>query len=154
MRPAAVLAVCLVGLAGIYSWSVPARRRPPMPPAAKLPASARMLLQPFHKDTVDVTVAARGEASYRVGMHAGATLVYAWSTGRKGEALDCEFGGRQAHGVSETHSAFIAQSSGWYRWRWRNGSGRPVTVRLKLNGYYAPDAVPVPGFAPDMPYDR
>ncbi len=113
-----------------------------------------MLLQPFRKDSFDLTVGAQQEANYRVGMQAGATLVYAWSTGqtwgRGGEPLFCEFAGHQTGSASEAHSAFVAQSSGWYRWRWKNQNSRAVTIHLKLSGYYEPAAVPPAG----MPYDR
>jgi hypothetical protein len=78
-------------------------------------------------------------------MQAGATLVYAWSTGRHGETLSYEFAGRQSNGASEAHSALVAQSSGWYRWHWRNPNSRPVTIHLKLSGYYEPASIPPPG---------
>jgi hypothetical protein len=133
--------------AGVHFWKV---QRPPAPSAAKLPASARMLLQPFRKDSLDLTVGAQEELNYRVGMQAGATLVYAWSTGHRGEILSSEFAGQQTSGASAAHSAFVAQSSGWYRWRWKNRNSRPVTIHFKLSGYYEPATVPPAG----MPYDR
>lgn len=124
---------------------------PPLPSAAKLPASARTLLQPFRKDSFNLTIGAGQELSYRVGMQAGATLVYAWSTGSGDQKLSCEFAGREASGAaSEAHNAFVAQSAGWYRWRWKNPSSRPVTIHVKLSGYYEPATVPEAG----MPYDR
>ena len=118
---------------------------PPAPTAAKLPASARMLLQPFRKDSLNLTVGAQEELNYRVGMQAGATLVYAWSTGHKAETLFCEFAGQETREASEAHSAFVAQSSGWYRWRWKNPNRHPVTIHITLRGYYEPAS---------MPYDR
>ena len=100
-----------------------------------------MLLQPFRTDTVDLTVAAQGELNYRVGMQAGATLVYAWAT-PKGQKVTWEFAGHKTDGASEAHSAFVAQSSGWYRWHWKNPNGRAVAIRLKLSGYYEPATLP------------
>jgi hypothetical protein len=145
------VAVGLVGAAAAWStlhWRV---QRPPSPSAARLPSSARILLAPFHKDTLDLTVAAQGELNYRVGMQAGATLVYAWSTARPSHKLLCEFAGRPASGdASEGHSAFVAQSSGWYRWRWKNQNSHPVTIHLKLNGYYEEVTIP----SASMPYHR
>ncbi len=104
-----------------------------------------MLLQPFRKDSLDLTVGPHDERNYRVGMQAGATLVYAWSTGRGGETLSSEAPGQKASLVAEGHGAFEARSSGWYRWRWRNPSGSPITIHVKLSGYYE---------AASMPYDR
>jgi len=75
-------------------------------------------------------------------MQAGTTLVYAWSTGPRGETLACQFAGRESRGVSAAHSALVAQSSGWYRWHWSNQNSRPVTIHLKLSGRYEPGIVP------------
>ena len=128
--------------AGVYFWRVP---RPPAPPAARLPASARVLLAPFHKESFDLTVEAHQDLDYRVGMQAGATLVYAWSTAHSGETLSYQLPGQKSSRGTEGHGAFEAQSSGWYRWRWKNESGNPITIHVKLNGYYE---------AASMPYDK
>ena len=63
---AAVLA--LAAVSGVHFWIV---RKPPRPPSATLPVSARSLLQPFRKDNVDLPLAANGELEYRVAMQAG-----------------------------------------------------------------------------------
>ena len=153
MLAAAGGALMVAGAIAVCIWSARIHH-PPNPPAAQLPASARMLLQPYRKDSFDLTVGAQQEANYRVGMQAGATLVYAWSTGQAGghggEPLFCEFAGRETRSASEAHSAFVAQSSGWYHWRWKNQNSRSVTIHLKLSGYYEPATVPPAG----MPYDR
>ena len=143
---------CLAaGFAAVHFWRV---QLPPVPSAAKLPASARALIQPFRKDSLDLTVEAQQELNYRVGMQAGATLVYAWSTGARGghngKTLSCQFADRDTSDASEAHSAFVAQSSGWYRWRWKNPNSGPVTIHFKLSGYYEPPSMP----PPSMPYDR
>src|SRR5271165_720830 len=130
------------GSAGVYFWRVP---RPPAPSAAKLPADARVLLQPFRKDSLDLKVEAHQDLDYRVGMQAGATLVYSWSTAHSGETLSCELPGQKTSRGAEGHGAFEARSSGWYRWRWKNESGHPITIHVKLNGYYE---------AASMPYDK
>ena len=104
-----------------------------------------MLLAPFRSDRIDLTVAAHQDLDYRVGMQAGATLVYAWSTGRKGEVLSGEFPGQSVSSGAEGHGAFEAQSSGWYHWRWKNTSGDPIQIHVKLGGYYE---------LTGMPYDK
>lgn len=133
---------CLAGIAIVYIWSTHVRL-PPTPAAARLPPSARKLLQPSRRDTLDLTVDPQRDLSYEVGMQAGGTLVYAWSATPRNEGLSCEFAGRRTQGVSDAHSAFVAQSSGWYRWHWKNPSSRPVNIRLKLSGYYEPGIVPI-----------
>ena len=145
-------------LLGLYSLL--RVRRPPSPSAAKLPASARILLRPSRlppsrNDTLELVVASQGELNYKVGMQAGATLVYAWSAAPKGRTLSCQFAGHETTAASQAHSAFVAQSSGWYRWRWKNQSRRSVTIHLKLSGYYELATVPNVGVpSGGMAYDR
>jgi hypothetical protein len=141
VRIAAVSLACLAGIA-LYLWTTHVRR-PPTPPPARLPSSARKMLQPSRSDTLDLTVDPERELSYEVGMQAGATLVYAWSASPRNAGLSCEFAGRRTDGVFDAHSALVAQSAGWYRWHWKNPGRRPVTIHLKLSGYYEPGAVPI-----------
>jgi hypothetical protein len=140
---AALLAVAALG--GVRFWKV---RKPPNPPAAKLPASVRMLFQPFRKDSLDLALAANGELQYRIAMQAGATLVYSWTAGRG--TVSYQFADQKPGKAGEAHGAFVAQSSGWYRWRWNNPTGDKITIHLQLGGYYEPPVVP----SASMPYDR
>ena len=128
---AALLA--FVVMASVHFWKV---QRPPVPSAAKLPASARILLQPFRKDALELTLAANGELQYRVAMQAGATLVYSWSAGHR--TISYRFANQKPGLAGEAHAAFVAQSSGWYVWRWSNPRAEPVAIHLKLSGYYEP----------------
>jgi hypothetical protein len=137
---AGVLAV--VAAFGLYARFARVRR-PTNPPAAALPASAKILLQPFRKDGVDLTVEAGRDRQYRIAMQAGATLVYSWSTSR-GD-VSYQFADQHPGHGTEAHGAFVAQSSGWYRWHWNNPNGYPVTIHINLRGYYEPAG---------MPYDR
>jgi hypothetical protein len=131
--------------AGLHFWRV---QRPPTPSAAKLPASVRTLLQPFRRDGIDLKVAANGQLEYRVGMQAGASLVYAWTASQP--TVSYQFADQKPGRAGEAHGAFVAQSAGWYRWRWTNPTGTAVTIHLKLSGYYEPTAMPPAG----MTYDR
>jgi hypothetical protein len=141
---AAVLA--LAAVTGAHFWIV---GPPPRPPSATLPLRARSLLQsfrplqPLRNDSFDLPLAANGELEYRVAMQAGATLVFSWTASHG--MVSCVFANQNLLTANESHSAFEAQSPGWYRWRWKNPNGTPVTIHLKLNGYYEPAG---------MPYDR
>jgi hypothetical protein len=135
----------VVAFGGVRFWKV---RKPPNPPAAKLPASARVLLQPFRKDSLELALAPNGELQYRIAMQAGATLVYSWTAGRR--TVSYRFADQKPGKAGEAHGAFVAQSSGWYRWRWNNPSSDPITIHLQLDGYYEPSLMPSAG----MPYDR
>jgi hypothetical protein len=101
-------------------------------------------MPPQREDSLDLTVAAHQELDYRVGMQAGATLVYTWTSNHPGELLPCEFPGQVATRAAQGHGAFEARSTGWYHWRWRNPGDRTVTIHVKLNGSYEPA----------MPYDN
>ena len=103
-----------------------------------------MLLPAYRKENLELTVEPHQELNHRVGMQAGATLVYAWSTAH-GEVLASECPSQSLRDSAGGHGAFEARSSGWYRWRWKNSSDKPIAVQLKLNGYYE---------AASMPYDR
>jgi hypothetical protein len=139
----AVAAVAAFG--GVHFWKV---GKPPNPPAAKLPASAQVLFQPFRKDSLDLALAGNGELQYRIAMQAGATLVYSWTAGRR--TVSYQFADQKPGRAGEAHGAFVAQSSGWYRWRWNNPTGNPITIHLQLGGYYEPPLMP----SASMPYDR
>lgn len=130
--------------AALHFWTV---RRPPKPPGARLPSSARMLLQPFRKDGLDLTLPANGEVAYRIAMQAGATLVYSWTASH---GVSCRFANQEPVLGGAGRGAFVAQSSGWYRWRWNNPTGGSVGIHLKLSGYYEPSSLPPGG----LPYDR
>jgi hypothetical protein len=137
-----VAAVLAVASATVHFWKV---QKPPAPSGAALPESARMRLQPFHlqpirKDGIDLKVDAHGELQYRIAMQAGATLVYSWTASRG--AVSYQFADQNPGRATDAHGAFVAQSSGWYRWRWTNTAGNTVTIHLKLNGYYEPAGIP------------
>ena len=132
---------------GLYYWRGRVRR-PPMPAAASLPPSARMRFQPFHRDGLDLALPANGEVEYHIAMEAGATLVYSWSASHG--TVSCRFADQNPVSAGKGRGAFVAQSSGWYRWRWKNQTGNSSTIHLQLNGYYQPASMPPAG----MPYDR
>ena len=123
--------------AGVHFWRV---HGPPVPAAANLPASAQVLLQPYRKDQLDLALAAHGQVQYRIAMQAGATLVYAWTSSRG--SVSYQFADRNPGRASDAHGAFVAQSSGWYRWQWNNQSNDSISIHLKLSGYYEPAALP------------
>jgi hypothetical protein len=113
-----------------------------------LPASARILLQPFRKDDLDLPLAGNGKVEYRIAMQAGASLVYSWTSSHG--TLSYQFANQKPGRGGEAHSAFVAESSGWYRWRWTNPGSDAVRIHLKLSGYYEPATMPPAG----IPYDR
>ncbi|WP_455218556.1 HupE/UreJ family protein [Kaarinaea lacus] len=98
------------------------------------------------KDTITVTIPARGDKEYKLLVGKGATFEYSWQT--DGESLFYDFHGEptgdttgffqsfekntenQANGTLTT---LFAGTHGWY---WKNNSRSPVTVTLNVKGDY------------------
>jgi hypothetical protein len=126
--------------------------------------AARRYPAAFRTDVFDIPLAADGDAArrnaleFKVRMKTGDTMVYSWSA----EGLDTpdnlfyDFHGHTAAGPGSTapvsvvdyektsgvsaNGAIRAPLDGIHGWYLRNRSDRPITVRLKLSGYY--DLVP------------
>lgn len=113
----------------------------------------------WRTDTIDIPLAAGGdfdrkdELEYKVRMKAGDSMVYAWTVDglANPEEFYFDFHGetpagptnpksvvaeyRQATG-SSSNGVMIAQIPGVHGWYLQNQSEKPVTVRLKIAGFY------------------
>lgn len=120
-------------------------------------AAARFFPSAYRTDTVDVPVRANdGDIEYMIKMKAGDTVVYSWEVlAKPGEDLFySEFHGhtvptptaaggstgtlmfyRKATGTS-SHGTLTAPFEGIHGWYLQNQSDKPVTVRLRLSGFY------------------
>lgn len=120
-------------------------------------AAARFFPSTYRTDTVDVPVRANdGDTEYMIRMKAGDTVVYSWEVVAKpGEDLFySEFHGhtvptptaaggstgtlmfyRKATGTS-SNGTLTAPFEGIHGWYLQNQSDKPVTVRLRLSGFY------------------
>jgi hypothetical protein len=108
----------------------------------------------YRTDVIDVPI--QGELEYMVRMSAGGTLVYSWEVPGVGnpESFYTEFHGHTevAPGKEGAHAgdlmfyekaagskasgSLIAPWQGIHGWYWQNKSGGPVTVRLRMSGFY------------------
>ena len=108
----------------------------------------------YRTDVIDVPI--QGELEYMVRMGAGGTLVYSWEVPGVGnpESFYTEFHGHTeaAPGKEGAHAgdlmfyekaagskasgSLIAPWQGIHGWYWQNKSGAPVTVRLRMSGFY------------------
>lgn len=112
----------------------------PVAEAAKTQAVASVAW----KDTIPVTIPARGELEYKIHTTQGATFEYAWDTG--GEALYFDFHADPDDGSTfqsfrkgtevQSSGTLTAPFTGRYGWYWKNTSRDPVTVTLKVKGDY------------------
>ncbi len=104
----------------------------------------------YRTDVIDVPVQA--ELEYMVRMSAGGTMVYSWEVPDMSDALSfyTEFHGHtesvpgqpgdlmfyEKAAGSKANGSLIAPWQGIHGWYWQNKSGAPVTVRLRMSGFY------------------
>ncbi len=98
------------------------------------------------KDTITISVPARGDIEYKLYVDKGATFYYAWKT--DGEMLFYDFHGDPAGDTtgyfesfkknteSKSTGSLTATFSGSHGWYWKNKSRLPVIVTLKVKGEY------------------
>ncbi len=98
------------------------------------------------KDTISITIPARGDKEYKLYLVNGATFEYEWET--NGEALFFDFHGEPAGDTTGYFKSFKksteSRSSGSlttifegpHGWYWRNKTELPVTITLKAKGDY------------------
>ncbi len=114
-------------------------------PAPGVEASqAQALASVDWKDTIPITIPARGELEYKVRLTQGTTFEYAWDI--PDTALYFDFhadpdggGTFQSFGKgTEKHSSGVltAPFSGKFGWYWKNTTRDPVTITLKIKGGY------------------
>jgi hypothetical protein len=105
----------------------------------------------YRTDVIDVPLAAGVELEYMVAMKAGGTVVYSWEVptiahpgffftefhghtepvGGKGDVMFYQKGSG-----AKTSGSLIAPWEGVHGWFWANKSASPVTVRLRMAGFY------------------
>ena len=115
---------------------------------------ARYSQSAFHNDVIEIPLRSwGGELEYKVRMKAGESLVYSWIAESlpdpdlfyydfHGESRDIAGGQqpvveeyRQRTGDRDA-GVLIPSLSGVHGWFFQNSSERPVTVRLRLSGFY------------------
>jgi len=104
------------------------------------------LAQSQRKDSISITIPARGDKEYKFQLTKGATLEYTWQT--SGVALFYDFHGEPTGDTSGYFKSFkkstdsqasgslTASFTGTHGWYWKNNSPRPVTITLKTIGEY------------------
>ena len=115
-------------------------------------ALSRTYPTPFRSDVVDVRVrGGGGEVEYMIKMKPGDTVVYSWEVrdAANPQSFMTEFHGHTEpvnnHGDlmfyekgagAKTNGSLIAPWQGEHGWYWQNKNEAPVTVRLRLAGFY------------------
>jgi len=131
------------------------------PPETKVDATvtasaARSYPTPFRSDVITIPLGVEGseqgsELEYKVHMQKGATLIYSWEVPGIADPTEfyTEFHGhtlesreamtvadyRKSTGTSD-NGALVAPFDGIHGWYVQNQSARPVTMKLRLSGFY------------------
>ena len=98
------------------------------------------------KDSMTITIPARGDKEYKLYINKGAAIDYSWKT--DGEALFYDFHGEPSGDTtgyfesfkkstdSHDEGSLVAPFNGTYGWYWRNKASSPVVITLKVRGEY------------------
>ena len=98
------------------------------------------------KDSISITIPARGDKEYKFRLLKGATLEYAWQT--SGAKLFFDFHGEPAGDTtgyfksfrkstdSQSSGSLITSFEGTHGWYWKNNNPSPVIITLKVKGEY------------------
>jgi HupE/UreJ protein len=98
------------------------------------------------KDSINITIPARGEKEYKLHLVKDATFEYTWNT--DGTELFYDFHGEPTSDTtgyfksykkstdSQASGSLIAPFEGTHGWYWKNNSLSPVTITLKSKGAY------------------
>lgn len=138
-------------------WAPEEQVVPARPAGATGAPVSRSYPTPFRSDVIEVSLKVSGdpdrgdEVEYKVQLDQGASYVYSWElTGiANPEEFYTEFHGhtveanramtvtyyRKATGISD-NGVLTAPFSGVHGWFFQNQSEKPVTVRLRLSGFY------------------
>ena len=139
---------------GLLQMSRPAEVEIPLTASDSSNSPARFYAAAFRTDTVDIPLAASGDADggddleWKVRMKTGETLIYSWSADAPPEEFYSDFHGESAPtpevklatykkgAAVESHGSITAPFDGVHGWYLQNQAERPVVVHLKISGFY------------------
>ncbi len=117
-------------------------------PVVPMPAPEQSAIQQptaFQNGEMTLTLQANEGAEIKALMRAGESFVFSWSAdgplnfdmhGEKPGATD-EFSSYwKNRGQTQAHGSFTAPFDGTHGWYWRNRSTKPVTVTVKVSGWF------------------
>lgn len=120
-------------------------------PAAPAPAATAPVVtradSPFRDDEMELTLQPDEGAEIKAAMASGQSFVFTWTAA--GGAVDFDMHGEppqarnneftsywQDRNRLDGHGAFTAPFEGTHGWYWHNPGTQPVTIRVKIGGYY------------------
>ncbi len=101
---------------------------------------------PFQSGEMSLTLQANQGAEIKAQMRAGEAIVFSWAT--DGGAVNFDMHGEKPNAGDEFtsywqdraknsgHGSFTAPFDGSHGWYWKNKGSEPVTVTVKISGYF------------------
>ncbi len=147
----------LTGLTKLAAPQRPAVVAPATPPGAV--AASHAAAAPFRTGEMVIKLDGDGEIERKVWMEPGQTIVYSWTADRDvyadfhGETLDRPTPKVAEYRVTDpikgdnpraANGALTAPMAGFHGWYFLNLQAEPVTIRVKLAGFYEPRPYPPP----------
>lgn len=139
---------------GLLKLSAPKEIQVAAAPATAGAAAAHFYDAAFRSDIVDIPLAAAGdikggdEKEWKVRMKTGQALIYSWTVSAPPDEFYADFHSqsdpqpdvkvmshREGIGIA-SHGELVAPFDGIHGWYLQNQSVQPVTVHLKLSGFY------------------
>ncbi|WP_291983920.1 hypothetical protein [Luteitalea sp.] len=118
--------------------------------APTIPALSRAVLErstPFRTDEMTVTLESGEGVEVKAAMQQGERLVFSWTT--SGGGVDVDMHGEVAGAADEAYTSYVkgegrtsghgtldAPVTGHHGWFWQNLNDTPVTVTVKVSGFY------------------
>lgn len=101
---------------------------------------------PFHTESMSLTLQPSEGAEIKAQMREGESFVFSWST--DGEPVNFDMHGEKPdagdefssywrdRGQTSAHGNFIAPFDGNHGWYWSNKGSKPVTVTVRVSGFF------------------
>lgn len=137
-----------LGLTALSGHAEPVAETAPVVPTAQPAGEAQVVRQgaPFHDGEMSLRLQPNEGAEIKAAMKGGDGFVFAWTaTGpvnfdMHGEAFDAKADEFTSYwkdrGQSGGNGSFTAPFDGNHGWYWRNRGTEPVTVTVKVSGYF------------------
>lgn len=141
---------------GLTALAEPAAMEAPLTPAAvaaapvsALPTPEQAVVRrpaPFHDEQQALTLAGNQGAEIKTAMKAGERIEFSWTSAGGPVSFDMH-GEKPNDGdnfssywkdrdQTESHGSFVAPFDGVHGWYWKNRGSEPVTVTVKVSGYF------------------
>jgi hypothetical protein len=126
--------------------SAPVPAPAPAPEAAAPAATVIRQAGPFHDDKMTIVLAPQKGAEIKAHMTTGSAFVFSWTAdgpvnfdmhGEQLNAKQDEFTSYwKDREQTSGHGSFVAPFDGTHGWYWRNRGDKPVTVTVRVSGYF------------------